>query len=360
MKTFIAVRIYILEDLFLNCYDSKAVKEKVMRMKNILVHFEVEDDIIEDLVDRFRQKGKLFTMRDIGKDLRQVSPKIHILLTSNLTLGTNPNILEEMTSLELIQSVTVGVDRFPFHKIRNQVIVCSASGALSQAVAEHAFALILGLAKNLVSHIDTMRKGVFDRGVQSKTLHNKTIGIVGFGSIGKQVANIARGLGMRVLAINRSGRTEHEVAFIGTLADLDHALSESDVVVIALPLTRLTKDLIGPKELELMKEDAILVNAARAMIIKQGDLYNHLRDHPRFMAASDVWWKYPKNREGGVSYQDYPFHQLENFWMTPHVAAHIPSSMEKLFNVAVENIKRYLQGQDLVNVVRKQEYCNDG
>lgn len=201
-----------------------------------------------------------------------------------------------------------------------------------------------------------MREGVFDGEVQSKTLSGKTIGIVGFGSIGREVARIAHGFGMRVLAINRSGRTEYECAFIGTLADLDYVLSESDVVVIALSLTRLTEGLIGHEELKMMKEDAVLVNVARAGIIEQEDLYHHLRDHPHFMAASDVWWQYPENRQGGVSYQDYPFHRLENFLMTPHVAASVSSAKERMFDTAIENIKRYLEGKAVVNVVNKQEY----
>ena len=329
---------------------------KAMRMKNILVHFKVEDKIKEDLAGRCNQKARLFTTEDTGRDFQQILPEIHILLTSNLTLGTDPDILEKMTHLELIQSVTVGVDRLPFHKIRDEVVVCTASGALSKPIAEHTFALILAMAKNVVRHVNTMREGVFDGGVQSKLLSGKTIGIVGFGSIGREVAKIAHGFGMRALAINRSGQTEYECASIGTLVDLDYVLSESNVVVIALPLTRLTEGLIGHEEVKKTKEDAILVNVSRAGIIKQADLYRHLRDHPSFMAASDVWWQYPGDRQGGVSYQEYPFHQLENFLMTPHVAANIPSAKERMFNAAIENIKRYLEGKAVVNVVSKQEY----
>lgn len=119
---------------------------KAVRMKNILVYFKVEDKTKKYLADRCSQKARLFTTEDTGRDFQRILPEIHILLTSNLTLGTNPDILEKMINLELIQSVTVGVDRFPFHRIRDEVVICTTSGALSQPIAEHTFALILALA----------------------------------------------------------------------------------------------------------------------------------------------------------------------------------------------------------------------
>jgi glycerate dehydrogenase len=321
-------------------------------MKNVLVHFKTDQEIKTLLAQRLGEKARVFHI----EGPRATLSDIHILLTSNRTLGGDPQIIGEMGNLELIQSVTAGVERFPFHLIKQGIIVCSASGALSRAIAEHAFALILALAKNIVCHTKAMREGTFDNSVQSKELLGKVIGILGFGSIGREIARIARGFAMKVFAINRSGRTDFDCDFIGTLADLDHILTKSDVIVISLPLTKTTEGLIGRHELERMKEDAILVNIARAGIIEQGDLYRHLRDNPRFKAASDVWWRYPEDRRGGTSRQDHPFHQLGNFLMTPHVATHVVGARKRMFEVAVENIRRYLNGEELMNIVRREDY----
>ena len=107
--------------------------------------------------------------------------------------------------------------------------------------------------------------------------------------------------GARVYAINRSGRSTAGAEFTGTLADLDQVLAVADVLVIALPLTRATRGLIGPRELALMKPTAIVVNVARGPLIDQGALYQHLRAHPDFGAGIDTWWDEPT---GGRSVPD--------------------------------------------------------
>lgn len=325
-------------------------------MRDILVHFEINESRLEDLNARFRHKARLYTSDDISTDFGETLSRIEILLTSNDTMANDPGILRNMPNLELIQSVTAGVDEFPFQGIRDDVTVCTASGALSESIAEHCFALILALAKNIVAHTNRMTEGIFKRDVQSKMLFNAVIGIIGFGSIGRQVAAISKAFGMRILAINRRGQSEFDTASIYTLADLDYVLSESDVVVISLPLTRLTEGLIGAEQLEMIRKEGLLVNVSRAGIIRQRDLYHHLQHNPEFSAASDVWWRYPRNHKSGESFQDYPFHMLDNFIMTPHVADNVSIAWKRMFEIATENIVQFLDGRAPKNIVKKTEY----
>src|SRR3990172_1899216 len=233
------------------------------------------------------------------------------------------------------------------------VTVCSNAGAYGVSIGEHAMALLLAAAKNVVAHTDAIRAGKFSQDVLGKAVHGKTLGVVGLGGIGGEAARLAAGLGMRVVGINRRGRTDAPVAWCGTLADLDRLLGESEFVLLSIPLTRATADLIGARELGLMKPDAILVNIARGGLVRERDLYEHLRANPRFQAALDVWWTYPKG--DGFPFTE-PFHELPNVVKTPHVAWAIPEQSRWSLEAALDNVARFLRGGPPRNVVDRAEY----
>jgi len=324
--------------------------------REVLIHFKADEETKALLAEKLAGEATVRCWAEIALGPEEALPGIEILVTSSLTLQRDPDILERLPALGLIQSVTAGVERFPFARIPTHVTICSASGALARPVAEHAWALVLALAKHIVSHTNTMRSGVYDNSLGSSLLYGKTMGVLGLGHIGREVARMGRAFGMRVLAINRSGWSDEPCAFVGTLDDLERVLGEADVVVIALPLNRATRGLIGPEQLAWMKEDAILVNVARGPIVQQEGLYRHLKAHPRFRAASDVWWRYPDDRQGGDASQDYPFHELDNFMMTPHVAGNVPEAMGITMRWIAANIRHYLRGEPVESVVRREGY----
>src|SRR5438045_6695608 len=130
-------------------------------------------------------------------------------------------------------------------------------------MAEHVLAMTLALAKRLLVEDQKLRNGEFDQFTPNRVLAGMTAGILGFGGIGRATARLMRAFGMRIYAINHSGTSSEPVDFLGTLHDLERVLRSSDVVVLCLPLTRITRGFIGKKELEWMKHDAIPVNVAR-------------------------------------------------------------------------------------------------
>jgi phosphoglycerate dehydrogenase-like enzyme len=324
--------------------------------REILVHFQADEETRALLARGLAGEAQVLHWPEMAEHAADVLPHIEVLVTSSLTLQRAPDILDRLPALALIQSASAGVDRFPFARIPAQVTVCSAAGALARPVAEHAWALVLALARNVVRHTDAMRSGVFNNSHAGSLLHDKTLGILGLGHIGREVARIGRAFRMHVLGINRSGRSEEPCAFVGTLADLGQVLAEADVAVIALPLNRATRGLIGPGQLARMKEDAMLVNVARGPIVEQGALYRHLKAHPRFRAALDVWWRYPNDRRGGDASQDYPFHELDNFVMTPHVAGNVAEATAMTAHWVATNVRRYLRGEPVEGVVRREDY----
>jgi phosphoglycerate dehydrogenase-like enzyme len=150
-------------------------------------------------------------------------------------------------------------------------------------------------------------------------------------------------MGMRIHAINRRGRSDEPTDWIGTVADLDSLLTAADVLILSMPLTPATKDLLGTRELGLMKPDAILVNLARGEVIQEAPLFAHLQAHPNFFACIDAWWIEPVRH--GVFRMDHPFLSLPNVIGSPHNSASVPGMTEVALRRAIANIRRALAGE---------------
>jgi glycerate dehydrogenase len=234
-------------------------------------------------------------------------------------------------------------------------VICSNIGAFAEPMAESVFAFILSFAKNLPSLQEDLRRGEFTRWTKRGIfLKGKTIGIIGAGGIGRATAKLAKAFGMKTLGIASTPREIENFDFVGTLGDLDYLLRESDFVVISIPLTIRTRGLITRDKLSEMKPSAILVNVARGPVIVEKDLYEHLRANPEFRAGIDVWWKYPKK---GEKFQpDYPFTSLSNVLATPHVSWNVPEIDSAAIGSALDNVLRFLSGQELRGVVNRSDY----
>jgi glycerate dehydrogenase len=221
-------------------------------------------------------------------------------------------------------------------------------------MAEHVMAMTLALAKNLFREHQNLANGAFNQSKPNRMLRGMVCGILGFGGIGKATATLMRSFGMRINAVNTSGRTEAPVEFIGTLNDLHSILSSSDVVVVSLPLTKRTRGLIGKRELAWMKNDAILINVARGAIIDEAALYEHLKEHPDFKAGLDAWWIEPFTH--GMFTTNYPFFSLPNVAGSPHNSAIVRGINEEGIRRAVENIQRFWNREPVRGVVRREDY----
>ncbi len=258
--------------------------------------------------------------------------------------GVVDKLLPELKNARVFQTITAGTDHIPVDSLPPGAVVLSGSGATAHWIAEHVFALMLAAAKDIVYHTVSMRNGEFHQEAFSKPLDGATLGIVGLGHIGCEVARRARCFNMRLLGLNRSGNKRCEVDFIGRIferQDFEFVLRESDFLLISVPLTPETRGLIGKKELELMKPDAVLVNVARGKIVDLEALYEHLKAHSNFRAAIDVWWKYPK--KGQPFAQPLPIEKLENVIMTPHIAPKVPGFFERMVIFSARKLRDWLK-----------------
>jgi phosphoglycerate dehydrogenase-like enzyme len=268
----------------------------------------------------------------------------------------DPTEISHLENMRFVQLIYAGADNIPFARISEDIALASNAGAFAEPIAEHVLALTLALAKNLFAKYKLLCEGRFDRSGFNRQLRDGICGIIGLGGNGRKIAEIMRAMGMKVYGINRSGKTEAPVDFMGTVTDMKKVLQAADVVVVTPPLTRETRNLLGKKELTWMKPDAILINVGRGDVINQQALYTHLESNPDFRAGIDTWWSEPTGKD--AFNLDYPFFDLPNIIGSPHVADHVPRSMPHATRIALENVRNFLMGKDIRGVLNRNDYLD--
>ncbi len=321
-------------------------------LHNITVTYHATDEEKSVIYDILAGEN-LFFLQDV-KDIKE---KQKILLETDILLSWNPTLelkdieINVLQNLQFVQLLSAGYDHLNFNYFSKKTIIASNQGAYAKPMAEHALAMILALAKKLTKYHNLLSKGVFDQlNSVTRYIHGSNLGIIGYGSIGKETAKLMQPFDVNVYAINTSGKTDDDIAFIGTLQDLDIVLKNSDILLISIPLNKETQALIGKRELELMKSDAILINVARGDIIIEKDLYEHMRTHPEFSAGIDAWWIEPFKY--GKFEIHYPFFELTNFIGSPHNSSVVPNSLIDGAKQAATNVKRYINNETIKGLIK--------
>ena len=259
--------------------------------------------------------------------------------------------------LRLVQSVATGTELFELAVLPKGCAVCNAFGH-ETAIAEYVVMAMLALHHRFFQIAGEFR----ERGswatswVQSGTPHGEvrgtTLGIVGYGRVGREVARRAVPFGCRILAANRTPREpEAGVERIYPLAELDRMLPECDTVAICTALGPETTGLITAQRLALMKPTAFLINIARGQVIDEDALYVALRDNRIGGAAIDVWWQYPTHNDPNRRGSRHPFHELPNVIVTPHNSGWTAGMVRRRWDEIADNIARFCRGDSLINTV---------
>jgi phosphoglycerate dehydrogenase-like enzyme len=225
--------------------------------------------------------------------------------------------------------------------------------------AEMAFALLLAAAKAIVPLDRALRRDDWSarlRPLPSVLLSGKTALLLGYGAIGRHVARMCRGMGMRVLALRRNGDAGLdefvEIHPAGSLRDL---LPRADALIVSLPLTAETRGLIGARELALMPRGAVLVNVGRGPVVDEGALYRALKEGTLGAAGIDVWYTYPDDDEkaSATPPSTYPFGELDNVVLSPHRGglAEEPDQRRERLAALAEIINALARGEEAPNRV---------
>jgi D-3-phosphoglycerate dehydrogenase len=250
--------------------------------------------------------------------------------------------------LRWIQSSAAGLDHCLVEPVINSdVVVTSASGVLADQVSEHTLGLLLATLRSLPVFFQATEKREFIRR-PTRDLHHATIGIVGFGGVGRRLAQVLAPFKTRILATDMfSVDCPPYVDHLWPADQLDRLLGESDVVILCVPLTDVTRGMINADRLASMKPDAVLVNVARGPIVVTEDLVAALQRGSIAAAAVDVTDPEPLP-------VDSPLWGLPNAIITPHVAGQSARRADNMTNFFCENLRRYLCGDELLNLVDKR------
>ncbi len=275
------------------------------------------------------------------------------ILVSNHWRATYPPV----PRLKLVQAVATGVDLFDLASLPKGAAICNAYGH-ETAIAEYVVMTWLALHHRLFQisgefrERGSWRTSWVESGAPHGEVRNTTLGIVGYGRVGREVARRAAPFGARILAANRTPReADPGVERIYPLAGIDRMLPECDTVALCTALGPETTGLIDARRLALMKPDAFLMNIARGPVVDEDALYQALRDGRLGGAAIDVWWQYPTEAEPNRRGSRHKFHELPNVIVTPHNSGWTSGMVRRRWDEVAENLRRFARGETLINLV---------
>jgi len=263
-----------------------------------------------------------------------------VIIVSNLPISEE--VINQCTCLKMISVAFAGVDHIPMDLCRDKnIIVSNAAGYSNHAVAELVIGSVINLNRRLNWCDSQTRKCGTREGFLGSELYGKTFGIIGFGEIGAQVAQIANAFGCKVIAYTRTKKDIANVEF----SDLETLLKESDIISIHVPQTKETKHLIGEKELKLLKSSSIIINTARGAIVDNGALSKMLRNNTIAGAAIDVYEKEPPLEK------DYALFDAPNTILLPHIGYATKEAIELRGDIVIKNIEEWIKGnpQNIMN-----------
>jgi len=256
-------------------------------------------------------------------------------------------VMDTMPNLRVISNLGVGVDHISLDEARARGIpVGNTPNLVDGATADMTFTLLMAAARNLIIGDHYARSAEFTKYdpniLHGYDVHGATLGIIGMGNIGRQVARRANAFDMKVLYHNRQPNPAAEAELGATYATLPDLLRQADFVTLNMPLTPETRGMIGREQLRLMKPSAILVNVARGGVLDHDALAEALREKWIYAAALDVTEPEPLPR-------DHPLLQMNNLIIAPHLGSATRQTRRNMAQRAVDNLKAGLKGESLLS-----------
>lgn len=285
-------------------------------------------------------EGMEVIFNDTGRTLTEAEMEERIGEVDGLIVGVDPvsrRVVEKAVRLRAISKYGVGIDNIDLDAIKERRILFSTTpGTNSVSVAELAVALFLTCARHICFSVQHVKSGAWKR-KPGMELTGKTLGLVGCGTIGREVASRARGLSMGVLVFDPYLKDPESLQRDAVeQVPFNDLLSRSDFVSLHVPLTQETRKMIGRPQLERMKPDAYLINTARGELIDEKALCEALKTGEIAGAACDVFSHEPPGA--------HPLLQLDNFILTPHIGAHTREAVLRTARAATQNLIDMLQG----------------
>jgi phosphoglycerate dehydrogenase-like enzyme len=285
----------------------------------------------------------------------QYMPSVDILVSQVFTA----EMAEQSRRLRFIQSSGAGTEHIDLSAVP---LGCEVAVVFEheRAIAEWILMAMVALNRDVLIADQALRRQNWDRSYFRAQfppeLSSQTLAIIGLGHIGRQAAAVARAMGMRLVAATRTPPSQAESNHLGLsrcvrLEHMAEVVAEADFVLVALASTPETIGIIGARELARMKPDGCLINVARANLVDEASLYDALRNRTIKGAALDVWYSEPTRPDDHPKPSAYPFAELDNVLMTPHLSGLTSDMARGRLDFVVDNIDRFARGEPLLNVL---------
>lgn len=283
----------------------------------------ISDPFSKDLPDRLKEFGEVI------EDKNEI-PNADVMLVRSAT-KVNREMIDSAKNLKLVIRGGVGIDNIDVEYCKERGIdVRNTPEASSIAVAELTFAIMLAIQRNIVkAHNSTKNKEWLKKQLKGKELYGKTLGLVGIGRIGTEVAKRAKAFGMKVIAV-RESKEESEYADI---VNLDELLEKSDFISLHLPIVDETIGMINEENIDKMKDGVVIINTARGKLVEENDLAEALKSGKVRYAGVDVYQQEPP--------ENSPLLSVDNILLIPHLGAQTYENMERIGDIVCDIIKNF-------------------
>ena len=304
----------------------------------------------EDVTKRLQSISDvdLFVSEDMDEILREL-PGAEVFVTADVRGDDSKRLADVLHAKDCkvrwVQCLSAGYEGLVRHGFPKHIPLTNQGGAVAPAVAEHAFALMLGLLRRVPESVLAKARGEWDRSFATTTsaLEGRTLVLIGFGNIGREVARRARAFDMQVIGITRSGKSDSLADEMHKLDRLLEVLARADAVVVTAPQTPENRHMIGAAQLAACKREAILVNVSRGGLVDPAALQQALEKGTIAAAGLDVTDPEPLP-------EGHPMWKCPNLLITPHIAGGgSKKSRGRILNVVSENFELYRAGKPLRN-----------
>ena len=310
-------------------------------INNIRPHMVMPEIFIEEMKRDY--PGDLIVVSENKEELLAELPDADVLFGLRFT----KDMLESAKQIKWVQSLSAGVDHMPMAEMENRgILLTNGRGIHKIHMTEYAIAAMIMMARNFHVMSRNQIKGRYDRNVSQGQIHGSTVGIIGLGSIGTEIARVSKFLGMNVLTVkSSSGHVPEYVDRSYERKDMVKVFEESDYVINLLPSTRSTINLIDGKYFSAMKDTAVFINMGRGNTVNEDDMIEALRSKSIKGVVTDVYNNEPLS-------EDSPLWSLDNIIMTPHICGENPHYMERAYKIFKENLRVFATGEgEMVNLV---------
>lgn len=306
-----------------------------MQKRKIVITHPLEQNLIDQIIEIIPDWTII-----MGKDRDIWQEHLHDAeIIAGWKKGIERDCLAPHSKLKWLQTWSAGVDSLPLETLESRnITVTSANGVHAYPISETIYALMLSLTRKIHTYVKNQQERKWHHSDMKLEMHEKTVGIIGVGTIGKEAAKIAKAFGMKVLGVRHSGKQQEFVDEMYTTNQLDTVIPKCDYVVVTLPLTKETNRLFGAKQFDLMKSSAFFINIGRGEIVAEGELITALQRGQIAGAGLDVFEQEPLT-------VDSPLWEMENVIITPHTSGSTEHYNQRVIeNILIPNLKNYISG----------------